>query len=148
MDLKNKKRLASQILKCSPKRIKFDESRLEEIKEAITNNDIRSLIKDSAIIKENARGNSRVRSNRNKAQKKKGKQKGHGSRKGKRTARLNGKLEWMNKVRAQRKLIRKLKETGKLNVTDYHEIYLKVKGGFFRSRRHIVLYIKEHGMIK
>ena len=35
MELKLQKRLASQLLKCSPKRIHFDAERLEDIKEAI-----------------------------------------------------------------------------------------------------------------
>ena len=38
------KRLAAQILKCGRNRVRFDPDRLEDIKEAITKTDIRSLI--------------------------------------------------------------------------------------------------------
>ena len=30
----------------------------------------------------------------------------------------------------------------------YRELYLKAKGGYFRSKRHVKLYIDEHSMIK
>ena len=32
--------------------------------------------------------------------------------------------------------------------TDYHELYMKSKGGFFRSIRHLKLYTKERELIK
>ena len=46
MQLKIQKRLASQILKSSQKRIVFDTTRLEDIKEAITKVDIKALINE------------------------------------------------------------------------------------------------------
>ena len=46
MQLKIQKRLAAQILKTSKNNIQLDSSRLEEIKEAITKADIKSLIKE------------------------------------------------------------------------------------------------------
>ena len=52
--MKTQKRLAAYILKCSPKKVKFDETKLEEIKEAITKADIRGLIAQG-IIRKNGR---------------------------------------------------------------------------------------------
>jgi large subunit ribosomal protein L19e len=49
MKLKVQKRLAADILKCSIKKIKIDQSRLEDIKESITKKDIRTLIKEGAV---------------------------------------------------------------------------------------------------
>ena len=43
------RRLAAQILKCGENRIRFDLERLEDIKEAITKTDIRSLINNGVI---------------------------------------------------------------------------------------------------
>ena len=51
MRLTLQKRLAAQMLKCSQKKIKVDETRLEDIKEAITKRDIRGLISENAITK-------------------------------------------------------------------------------------------------
>ena len=44
MELKIQKRLAAQILKCSQHKIVFDNSKLKDIKEAITKVDIKTLI--------------------------------------------------------------------------------------------------------
>ena len=148
MKLNTQKRLAAQVLKCSSKRVIFDEDRLEDIKEAITKADIRALIIDKAISRKNKKGVSRVRVRKRDAQKRKGKQKGHGSRKGKKTARLPKKEAWMNKIRAQRAFLRVLKDNGMLDNKTFRELYLKAKGGFFRSKRHIKIYLEEHNLVK
>ena len=143
MKVDNQKRLAAQILKCSKKRIKFDPDRLSDIKEAITKADIKGLMKDKAITKVNARGVSRGRARKRLVQKRKGKQKGEGSKKGSRSARLPKKRRWINKIRAQREVLRALKEKKIVDDKLYRDLYLKSKGGFFRSRRHIKLYLEE-----
>ena len=148
MKLKIQKRLGGQILKCSKNKIVLDPERLEDIKEAITKADIKTLIIDHAIAKRPVKGGSRVRARKRALQKKKGKRRGFGTRKGKKTARLPKKEAWMNKIRAQRKLLNDLKERKRIDARTYRELYTKAKGGFFRSLRHIKLYIKEHNMIK
>jgi len=50
MKLDKKKAMAGRMLGVSPARILFIEPRLDEIKEAITKEDIRSLIADGAIM--------------------------------------------------------------------------------------------------
>lgn len=147
MRLNIQKRLASQILKCSEKRIVFDTDRLDEIKEAITKADIRALIKKEAIRRKPIKSISRGRARKIRVQKIKGRQKGHGSRKGKKRARTPKKRAWISKIRAQKKLLKFLKNKGIINKKNYRVLYLKSKGGFFRSRRHIKLYIKEQNLI-
>lgn len=142
------RRLASQILKCGRNRIKFDANRLEEIKESITKTDIRSLIRAGAISKRRLLNTSRFWARSTKKQKSKGRQKGFGSRKGKKTARSNPKRNWMNKIRLQRKFIKSLRDNGAVELAAYHELYMKSKGGFFRSLRHLKLYTNEKGMLK
>lgn len=56
MNLKKKKALAVRALGVGEKRIKFLEPRLEEIKEALTKQDIRDLYKDGAIVIKNISG--------------------------------------------------------------------------------------------
>ncbi|MBT3721186.1 50S ribosomal protein L19e [archaeon] len=145
--MKIQKKLAGKIAKRSPKRVKIDPSRSEEIKEAITRADVRALIKDKAIKLEQAKGISRVRAKKTQSQKAKGRRKGYGSRKGTANARLKTKKVWMNKVRLQRKFLKELKEKQKLSPENYKSLYRKSKGGFFRSKRHIKLYITEHKMM-
>ncbi|HLC37692.1 MAG TPA: 50S ribosomal protein L19e [Candidatus Nanoarchaeia archaeon] len=147
MDLKVQKRIAASVLDVSPKRIWFDTNRLDEIKESITKTDIRSLIRDKAIQKKQKRGISGFRSKKIKIQKSKGRRKGEGSKKGTKGARLNPKQEWMIKVRLQRAFLRELKNKKMLTTQDYRSLFKKVKGGFFRSKRHIKLYLDEQGLI-
>jgi len=145
--MKIQKRLAGQLLNASPKRIKFDNERLADINEAITKTDVRKLIDEKAIKKVQEKGVSRGRARKTKTQKSKGKQKGKGSRAGKSTARLPGKQAWMNKIRSQRELLRTLREGGLISQSTFRDLYKKAKGGYFRSQRHIKLYVGEKGLI-
>ncbi len=142
------KRLASQVLGCGPKRVRFDPTKLAEIKEAITTFDVSRLINKGIVYKVQAKGVSRARAKKIAMQKSKGRRSGHGSRKGKANARLNQKTQWVNSVRTQRELIKKLRENGIIEKTDFRALYNKVKGGFFRSTKHIKIYIQEQDMIR
>jgi large subunit ribosomal protein L19e len=142
------KKLASKILGKSPKKIRLNPARLEDIKEAITRADVKGLIRDNAIEIVQDKGISRGRAKKTQDQKSKGRRKGQGSRKGHANARLSFKKRWMNRVRLQRKLLKSLKDTEKLTQEVYKDLYRKSKGGFFRSKRHILLYISEHKLMK
>ena len=142
------RRLASKILKCGEHRIRFDPERLDDIKEAITKTDVRSLINQGAITRRRALNTSRFWTRKRKEQKSHSKQKGHGSRKGKKTARLPPKRVWINKIRLQRRYIKSLRDAKMISTTDYHELYMKSKGGFFRSIHHLKIYTQERGLLK
>ncbi|RLE45258.1 50S ribosomal protein L19e [Candidatus Woesearchaeota archaeon] len=147
MKLTVQKRLAAQLLKCSEHRVVFNPERLEEIKEAITKADIKGLISGGVIKERPVIGNCRVRANKRKVQKSKGRLAGQGRRKGTKTARLPSKEQWMAKVRVQRVFLKELKDKGFLTTQAYRNLYMKVKSGFFRNKRHIKLYIDEKGLI-
>ncbi|MDP7141280.1 MAG: 50S ribosomal protein L19e [Candidatus Woesearchaeota archaeon] len=142
------KRLAAQILKCSPKRIKLDSLRMEDIKKAITKVDVRSLIKEKAIKRKAVTSISKSRIRKNKEQKRKGRQRGYGSRKGTKNLRMGKKRRWINLVRAQRELIKELKLRNRISTKSYRMLYLKIKSGFFRNKRHVKLYIGEQNLLE
>ena len=146
MELKIQKRLAGQILNCSKNRVILDTDRLEDIKEAITKADIKSLINDGAIKRKRVMGIAKFRARKRKTQRSKGRQKGFGRRKGKRTARLPRKEAWMVRIRLQRSFLKELREKALIDNNAYRDIYMKSKGGFFRSKRHIKIYIDEHNL--
>lgn len=148
MKLKAQRRIASVILKCSPKKVWIDSRRDEDIKEAITKRDIRGLIKESAIKKRKTNLQSRVRARKMQKQKSKGKRKGPGSRKGSINARVSKKERWMKRIRAQRSFLKELKQKKSITTRTFNDLYKKSKGGFFRSRRHITIYIDEHNLTK
>tara|TARA_Y100000310_G_scaffold342215_1_gene444347 strand:- start:1617 stop:2075 length:459 start_codon:yes stop_codon:yes gene_type:complete len=143
MNVANQKRVAAKILKVGKKKVWFDRSRLDEIKEAITRHDLKGLINKKIIQKRPDHGTSRVRARKRLVQRRKGRQKGPGTRKGKRTARLPRKQAWIIQVRGQRKFIMELREKGLVEVSTYRNLYRKVKGGYFRNKRHIKLYLTE-----
>lgn len=146
--MRTQKRLAGQLFKCSKNRIRFDTERLEDIKGAITKRDISSLIGEGAITKLPPRNTSRFHARKIHMQKKKGRRKGHGSRKGRSTARTPAKRSWINKIRLQRSFIKHLKVQEQIDNKIYYELYNKSKGGFFRSIRHLKLYIQERKLAK
>ena len=140
--LNSQKRIAAGILNVGLCRVWFDPARLSDIKEAITKHDIRALIKEGAIKAVPLRATSKFWVRKKKIQKSKGRRRGEGSRKGKETARLNKKKAWINRVRIQREFLKELRNKGKISKKVYRELYLKSKGGFFRSKRHIKLYLE------
>ena len=148
MNLRVQKRLTAEVMKCSPKRVKFDEERLEDIKESITRRDLVSLVNDGAISIIQKKGSSKARARKKRVQKAKGRQKGHGSRKGKANARESAKRIWINRIRKQKELLKKLRDKKIITTRAYHKMYALAKGGFFRSVGHIKGYIEEHNLAK
>lgn len=61
MNLRNKRELVARMFNIGKDRIAFAESRLDEIKEAITKQDIRELIKEGVIIIKNIQGRRKVK---------------------------------------------------------------------------------------
>ena len=148
MNLKNQRRLAAQVLKCSPYRVYLDPARASDIEEAITKADLKGLINNGAIQKKAVTSQSRGRARELAKKKKRGQRRGQGSRKGKATARTPRKEAWIARIRSQRKLLRHLRERGKIDRNAFRILYLKSKGGFFRNVRHIRLYLEEQKLVK
>lgn len=134
----NQKKIAAKILKCGVGRIWIDPANTK-VKQAITRSDIRGFIKDGIIKKLPEKKRAKNMPKR---------QQRAGSIKGSRGARVGKKNEWFKKIRPQRKMIKELKEKGLLKEGTYRKMYKKVKGGMFRSRAHLNLYLKENNYIK
>lgn len=146
-ELQLQRKLAAQILKCGLDRVYFNPENLKEIKEAITKSSINDLIKSGIIKKIPPNPYSRrIAIERARARRKR-RRCGHGSRQGGKKARgAAGKSYWIPRVRALRALAKKLKP--KIEKKIYNEIKLKIKGGFFRSRNHLLLWLKKLGALK
>jgi len=146
--MKAKKQLAAKVMKTSPKKVKFAEGALDEIKKAITRSDIRGLIAVKKITLKGKNEHSKARARKNAAQKRKGRQQGAGSKKGKKFATTPRKERWMAKIRTQRSFLKELKEKGIVSPRNYRVLYSKSGGGFFRNKRHIKLFITEKSLIE
>jgi len=140
------KRLAAKVMKCSPQRIILPPENLVEIKEAITKFDIRRLINKGIITRAPIQGIAKFRTRHAMAQKRKNRRTGQGSRKGSANARADDKLQWMRLVRAQRDLLKRIRDHKLITQETFNTMYSKSKGGFFRSIRHLKLFLQEQDL--
>lgn len=142
MKLKKIEAIAERLLNCGASKLWFNPKELDRIKEAMTTEDIRALIKDGIIKRKkeqlHSRGNARILQTK----KRRGRKRGFGKRTGTRKARMQRKQNWMQNVRAQRKYLRELRKKDKLDRKMYSKIYNLIKGGYFKGKRYIDLYIK------
>ena len=130
MKLGKKKNLAARTFKVGKKRIVFVKARSEEIKEAITKQDIKDLHKDGAIIVKDIQGR--------KKRKKKQKRRTPGNvRKRVKTR----KKDYATLARKLRLHIAELKKQGKLSREEVTEIRKKIRNKMFRSLAHLKEYI-------
>ncbi|MCL5788489.1 MAG: 50S ribosomal protein L19e [Candidatus Marsarchaeota archaeon] len=132
-DLSTQRRLAASILKVGVSRVYIDPEHLDDVEEAITRDDVRSLIKMGLIEARPTHTPSRGRKRLVHVKKSKGKRKGHGSRKGGRNVRRRIEESWTLRVRKQRAFLRGMYKAGKVSHADYRQLYMKIKGGVFPS---------------
>lgn len=144
MNLSAQRRIAADVLNCGVNRVKFDNDKLNEIKEALTKEDIRGLIKDKVIQARQIKGIGKFGARKNALQKRKKLRNGPGSRKGKTGARLGHKVKWMAKIRLQRKLLNELKTKSLIEMSTYRMLRKRTSGGFFRSRKHVLIYLTDN----
>jgi len=148
MKLDKKKLMAAKLLGVGVNRVWIDPKRMDEVSAALTNADIRGLIKKGVIKAKQKLGTSRVRAKKRLVKRRKRKRVGAGSRKGAKKARTPKKKRWIQTVRPLRKNLRELKQSGIINSTQYRKLYRMVKGGSFRSKGHLKTYLREKGIIR
>ncbi len=148
MDLRNKKRMAAQILKVGVNRVWFDEDALDEVSGAVTREDVKRLISRGTVRAKEIKGQSRARANKIKLQKAKGRRRGHGSRKGAKHATVTSKRKWIKTIRPIRKRLKELRDSGAIEKSVYRKTYLRAKGGMFKSKAYLEGYLKEHKMLR
>ena len=137
--MKVQRRLAAQILKVGETRVWLDPSKREEIEKAVTKADIRNLIKKGYI--------KALPEKVGKKKEKRKRRKGPGRRKGGKYAKVKRKERWIKTVRPLRRMLKELKESGKIDSRTYRKLRDLVKGGMFRSRAHLKIYLKQRGLL-
>ena len=128
-NLNKRKALASRVLGVGKNKIIFDIRRLEEIKEAITKQDIRDLFAEGIIRIASARG--RQTKEKRKTNRKAGKIK--------RKLKLR-KVKYVILTRKLRRHIKDLKKAKKINQEIYADLRKKIRSKNFKDLSHL----KEH----
>ena len=131
MNLSKKKELARRTFGVGENRIVFVESRLNDIKEAITKQDMRDLRQDKAII----------------IKEKKGRKKVIGKRRRRSTGNIRKKINTRKKdyvilTRKLRKYVSEIKNQGKISKEEVNDIRKKIRNKAFRSKSHLKEYIE------
>jgi large subunit ribosomal protein L19e len=143
MDLNKVRRMAAQVLKVGENKVRFDPLQLDKAREAMTKEDVRSLIKEGVIKKKKSNEQSRARARKLHEKKKKGRKKGSGKRKGSAKAREKQEKSWMKNVRAQRKKLKELKKKGKVRKGLYQKTYKMIKGNYFKGKKYVEAFVLE-----
>jgi large subunit ribosomal protein L19e len=130
MNLKKKKSLAARTLKVGKERIVFLKARLEDIKEALTKQDIRDLKQDKAIIVKEIKGRRKV--------KKKKTRRSTGNIRKKVSTR---KQDYVIMTRKLRRYVAEMKKQGNLSPEEVKDIRNKIRNKIFKSKAHLKTYI-------
>jgi large subunit ribosomal protein L19e len=130
MNLSKKKKLAKRTFGVGENRIVFVESRLNDIKEAITKQDMRDLKHDKAIIIKEKKGRKKVIRKRRRS-----------------TGNIRKKINTRKKdyvilTRKLRKYVSEIKNQGRISKEEVNDIRKKIRNKAFRSKSHLKEYIE------
>jgi len=148
MSMETTKRIAGELLGAGVSRVRIKPGEEKSAAEAMTRDDVRSLISKHFVYALPVHSVPRWRARKKLRQKQKGRRRGLGSRKGKKFAKISRKEQWMSRVRAQRALLVKLLGQKKITHEAYRGAYAMVKGGAFKGRESMLTHLKDSGMLK
>ena len=142
VNLRAKKKLVARVTGVGIGRIRFDTEHLDDIADAITRENVRSLITANTIRLLPAAGTSHGRANIKRAQKRK-RGTTAGSKKGRQGARVGKKKIHIAKVRSLRRLIKIAKDRKEISNVDFWKFYARIGGNLVRNKAHLRTLIAE-----
>lgn len=142
VNLRSKKRLVSRMFGVGIHRVTFDSDHLDDVADAITRENVRSLISANTIKIKPIVGTSRGRAQQKIIQKKKRGTK-QGSKKGRIGARVGKKEVYVAKVRALRRRLKVVKDRKEITNPEFWQLYKKIGGNTVRNSAHLRQLIEE-----
>ena len=142
VNLKTKRQLVSRILGVGANRVRFDSDHLDDVADAITRDNIRSLVTAKIIEIKSIKGTSRGRAHFKKHQRRRRGTK-QGSKKGRKGARIGKKEVYVKKIRAMRHQLKVSKSRKEITNKDYWNLYKQVGGNQVRNLAHLRSLIEE-----
>jgi large subunit ribosomal protein L19e len=136
VNLRTKRQLVSRILGVGVDRVKFDPEHLDEVADAITRDNIRSLITANVIEIKSIKGTSKGRSYFKKLQRNKRGTK-QGSKKGSKGVRTGKKEVYVKRIRAMRHQLNVSKNRKEIANDVYWDLYKQVSGNQVRNLAHL-----------
>jgi large subunit ribosomal protein L19e len=143
MNLTNQRRLAAALLEIGVNRVWINPEKTEDVEGAITRDEIRKLIREGTIKALPERSTSRGRARVLAQKKRTGRRIGMGTKKGRAFAEVSAKTRWMHRIRAIRRKLTELRDQRVITVGTYRNLYMKAKGGEFRSLAELERHINE-----
>lgn len=131
MNLSKKKNLAAKALKVGKGRVKILEERMSEVKDALTKQDIKDLVKDGAIEVKEVKGRKKIEKRKRK--------RGAGKIKKKVNKRKENYVIMTRKLRAY---TRSMYIQGKVSKQEKEDIRKKIRNKFFKSKANLKQYIE------
>jgi large subunit ribosomal protein L19e len=142
VNLKTKRHLVARMLGVGANRIKFDSQYLDDVSDAITRDNIRSLITANIIEVRPIKGTSKGRAHHKKAQRRKRGTK-QGSKKGTKGTRIGKKQVYVKKIKALRHRLRVSKGRKEITNPEYWKLYRQAGGNQIRNVAHLRTLIEE-----
>jgi len=133
MQLAKKRELAAKVLGVGKNRIVFVEERHNEIKEAISRQDIKDLHKSGAILTKEVKGRRTIVKRKNRRRVGKIKKKVN-----------NRKAEYVIITRKLRAFVRGAFRMGKINAEEKREIRKQIRARKFKSKRQLKEYLESN----
>lgn len=140
MSISTVRRICSRLYGVGESRVKIIDAKRAD--EALSADDVRSLVKEKAILIIGSKAPSRRAARFKQSRLSQGRRRGRGSRKG---TRVSQKTLWIRKIRSQRKLLASLKH--KLANGAFRKTYKMIKGNAFRNKRALSTYLQENKLI-
>ncbi len=144
MSIKFTKRAGGAILKRGTTSVRISPTALAGAQKALTKDDVRELVRSGGVYALKEKKNLSLHGKLLGKKRAKGRRRGRGRRKG--TIKARGSVDYKQKIRGQRRVIKQLKGDGTIDNVYFKHIYALVKGGTFSSKVTLLNHIRSEGI--